>query len=97
MEGVDEDEPSANGEGSVGAVGAKEDSTEAESPQSKEQLLLEIISRCEANNPNCGELWNGFTKQMSLRRRSTKDKLLLAVQHVLGFEMLPGTCGFVGQ
>lgn len=60
----------------------------------REAKLRELLKRCEDAQPNCGELWNCFTKQTHLRRKSIKEKLLLAVQSVFGFELLPGTCEF---
>lgn len=49
-----------------------------------DKRMAELRKRCEDAGPNAGELWCSFTKQTMVRRKTATEKLLLAVEKVLG-------------
>eukprot|EP01039_Chlorochromonas_danica_P003475 gene3475-3807_t len=61
------------------------------SASASSDVLAKLTRRCEIAEPNMGELWCSFTKQVSIRRLPVREKLKRVVEHVLGFQLLPDT------
>lgn len=97
MAGVDDDDddndesPDALTSPTLPDVSCKVEDASGLSVSASSDVLAKLTRRCEIAEPNMGELWCSFTKQVPIRRLPVREKLKRVVEHVLGFQLLPDT------